>query len=110
MPTISDRGDRRTITALKDTAVTFGQDLVKQIQDADPADLGDPFLEQLKQARENLNGLLMALDECIARAEERRKSAVRPQDDWEDTTADQDEYDRYFGDSDHPEEALMGTV
>jgi len=88
---IYDYANVAKINAIRDTADTFGQDLFKQIETADPSEIGDPLLEPLREAREKLNRLLADLDKFILLAEERRMTAAHPQDDWEHTTDDQDE-------------------
>jgi hypothetical protein len=79
------------VATFKRTAATFGQHVRRKMEEVDPADLGDGLLEQMRQARHDLNELLGELDETIRQFEERRKSqSTVPSDDEAPATGDSD--------------------
>jgi RNase H-fold protein (predicted Holliday junction resolvase) len=69
------------VTACKSSAAVFRKHLVQQIEVAEPVDLTDAFVDRLEQAREYHREIVKHFDECIERAQERRKLAVRAQED-----------------------------
>ena len=98
------------VSALKGNTTTFGEHLVEEINDADPVDLTDAFVDRLNKARQDLCELLKQLDEYIEQVKQRRSVPIQPQGDWEDVTSDQTEHELYFGKQDHSAETLVGTV
>lgn len=98
------------VATLTGNATTFGEHLIDQIQQADPGDISDRVMDQLTQARQDINELLKQLDKCIDQAQERRKSAIRPQDDWGGPAADQPQARSCEDHQEQTEEALAGAM
>ena len=57
--------------AFKRTAVCFSERLREQVQNAEPAELDDSFVGQLRRVREDAQQALRLLDDCLAQSEER---------------------------------------
>ena len=62
------------VATFKKNADTFGQHLRSKLEEVDPMHLGDGLLEQMRQARHDLDQLLSELDETIRQFEDRRRS------------------------------------
>ena len=98
------------VAALTSNAAAFGKHFVEQIEEADPADLTDAVVDRLEQAREDLRELLTQADRCIEEVQQRRRTAIGPQDDRDGPAADQRQNGFCEEPQEQPEEALIDAT
>lgn len=76
------------VTALKRNVAAFGTRLVDEIKQADPADLTPALVDRLTKTRQDVTDLLKEIDGWIEQIQSGQRPRLRPQDDWESTSAD----------------------
>ena len=62
------------VATFKRNATTFGQLLIRKMEDVDPTDLSDKLLDQMRQARRDVKVVLTELNEIIRQFREHRVS------------------------------------